>query len=390
MNKIVYRPISIIVSITLMFGSYFSASASPPFKAMSNDISVLAAATPNVGGHIHVEIANHPADGFPIPRKPYTFHVVLKAHNNTGKITSFYVQDWSTSKEKIRVSLGPCVDCSVAFDFTVDFSKWSAGRHELRWHANEADQDPNISGAQRQFTTSRSQICLDSCSPNKSGRGTPFNGGGAWYAGHDYATVYLLSNEVNVKPGGTIIVKAAQNATGACAFLNPDFHNLSSGTTLGCWSGQGKHTITIPSTAKVGDKLVLYASDGFNAGVFRMLLGNGTPRHVTLYEFQSWWAKSGLVLPNNGATVPTSTATSIIPPSGTSTATRTPTRTATPTASSMSVTPTVSPTSVPPTKTSVPTATSEATLVPPSPTTTPTPLDSVPPTFTPTVESINP
>jgi tartrate-resistant acid phosphatase type 5 len=396
MNNTVYRSISVILSIALTLGSYFSAgasstsaasgsgngvafamlapkmayvnsngsdsnseSATSPFKTTSTGVSVLAAATPNVGGHIHVQISNHPADGFPIPRKPYTFHVVLKAHNNTGKITSFFVQDWSTNKENIAVSLGPCVDCSVAFDFTVDFSKWSVGRHELRWHANEPDQDAELAGSQQQFTTSRSQICLESCSPNVSGRATPFQGSGAWYQDHDYATIYLLSNEINVRPGGSIIVRAAQNATGACVFLNPDFHNLSSGKTLGCWSDKNNHTINIPSNAKVGDKLVLYASDGFNAGIFRINLGDGTPRSVLLYEYQAWWAKTGLELPPEGdiaSPVPTNTSTPTnTPATAALTFTPTPTNTAmasiTPTATStatlISLPPTITQTSIP-------------------------------------------
>ena len=309
----------------------------------SRQVLATPAASPNVGSHIHVEILNHPADGFPIPREPYTFHVVLRSHDNTGKITSFFVQDFSNNKEKVPVNLGPCSDCSITFDFTVDFSKWTVGRHELRWHANEPDQDPDISGDQKQTTTTRSQICIQSCSPNGSGRPTPFQGGGGWYQGHDYATVQLLSNEMEVRPGGTIIVKAAQDTNGGCVFLNPDFHNSISGTTLDCWSGNGNHTVNIPPTANVGDKLVLYASDGFNAGIFRIALGDGSPQPVRSYEYQSWWEKDGLILPSS---VPVTPA----PVTPSATVTRTPvplsvTPTRTPTASTTpSRTPTYTPT----------------------------------------------
>lgn len=260
-------------------------------------VSTALAATPNVGSHIHVEIANHPADGFPIPRANYTFNVKVTLHDFAGKLDWFRVSDGSTVKQKINLVLGPCADCSTTFPFTVNFGSWSQGRHELRWSANDNDADPATGGSQRQYNTSRSQVCLGSCSPNVSGRATPFQGGGSWYQGHDYATNYLLSPEASVRPGGSVVIRAAQDATNICAFVGPHFHDLDSGVKLGCWTGQSNRTVTIPADTAVGTAFVVIAHDGFNAGVFRMLVGDGSPRPVLLYEYQSWWAKTGLVFP---------------------------------------------------------------------------------------------
>jgi hypothetical protein len=255
----------------------------------------VAAATVNVGQHIHIEVANSPVDGYPIPRADWTFQVTIKLHNQTGRATYFRVDDASTTKQTQTISLGPCSDCTLGpFSYTVHFGTWSVGRHEIHWHVDVPKNDQG----NRQFTTSRSQICVSSCSPNGvNGRPTPYNGGGSWYL-TQYATVTLRSNETNVKPGGSISVKADQDATAACVFLNPDFHNGSHGTQLGCWTGTSSHTVVIPTTAIPGDKLVLYASqtDG-NAGLFRLTIGDGSPHSTATYEYQSWWAKGGVVLP---------------------------------------------------------------------------------------------
>lgn len=303
-----------------------------------------AAATPNVGQHIHVEIANHPLDGSPIPRAPYTFRVTIKAHDNRSTITSFRVSDYSDVIRTIsdfnpavpgEQHLGPCADCTITFDFTVDFATWSTGRHELRWTANEPDADPDQTGNQRQFTTSRSQVCLASCTPNVSDRATPFNGAGSWYEGHDYATVYVVSADSQWRPGGRVTIRAAQDADHVCAFLAPDFHHGSAGTTLlPCVASTSNQTFTVPASAPIGAALVVIAHDGFNAGVFRMPLGDGSPRASALMEYQSWWAKAGLVFPPDG-NAPTPTATPTGGPTATPTITPgvpTPTPTIVPTA----------------------------------------------------------
>lgn len=262
-----------------------------------------ALAAPNTGQHIHATIADHPVDGFPISKAPRTYRITVAAHNQTGPVTWFRLCTSASCPDALRINfdgksgrpakLGPCADCSVTFNMTVDYSTWSTGRWEHRWSANVASNNDG----ERQFNTSRSQVCVGSCSPNRSGRATPFNGGGSWYLDH-YATVLDLSPDTAHKPGGSIIARATQNATAACAFLNSEFHSNSSGTRLGCWTGQSSRTILIPATAVPGDRLVLYASEANgNAGLIVQRIGTGASRATTTYEYQSWWAKGGVVLP---------------------------------------------------------------------------------------------
>jgi hypothetical protein len=257
--------------------------------------SPVSAATVNVGQHIHVEIANHPVDTTTVPRAPYTFNVTLRAHDQTGRITSFRVSDYSTVKKTVSKSLGPCSDCATSFAFTVDFSSWSCGRHELRWTANVPDNDEG----KRQFTTSRSFIMLAGCTTDRTGRPSSWHaGGGSWYEGRDYSVAIRLSPDTTVKPGGTVQVRIQSSATRGCMFLNPAFHDGSHGTQLGsCWTGTGSVSRVIPSTARVGDKLVIFATDGKNAGLLEERLGDGSKRSTAFHGQQSWWASTGLVLP---------------------------------------------------------------------------------------------
>ncbi len=269
------------------------------------------AATPDVGAHVHVEVGNHPVDGKPIPQTRYSFQVTVKLHDQPSKATYFRIDDGNVGGATIKVkhafpangtgtgysagSLGPCADCSWTWTESVDFSKWSIGRHEIHWHVDI----PTNADGQRQFTTARSQVCIVSCSPNKSGRSTPLNGGGSWYTGHDYAVAVLTSPESNVVPGGSVTIQSMYaNAPQICAFLNPDFHANNRGTQLGCWTG-GSHQVTIPAdAANIGKKFVIYASDGFEAGLFRMAVrAPGADPLTATYEYQSWWSKTGLVLP---------------------------------------------------------------------------------------------
>ena len=250
-----------------------------------------------VGHHVHDEIANVPAKGVAIPRAPYTFQVTLRLHDGTGKITSYRVSDYSTVKTTKSVSLGPCSDCSVSFAFTVDFSAWSCGEHELRFTANV----PTNAEGKRQFTTSRQFVTLAGCSTNRHGRSsTWYGGGGGWYTGVDYAIGVQQSPDSTIKPGGVTKWRIQSNASRGCLFLNPRAHDGSMGTQVGsCWSGQSTVTRTIPSTAKAGDKLALYAEDSSkrHAGLYVQKLGTGAARSTVWQERQDWWLSSGLVVP---------------------------------------------------------------------------------------------
>ena len=254
------------------------------------------AVTPDVGQHLHVEVANHPVDGFPIARAPYTFHVTLREHDNPGKTKYLRIDDGSTTRAKRTVVMGPCTDCAVSFDWTVDFSGWSIGRHELRWHLDEEDADPATANSQRQYTTSRVQVCIASCSPNVGGRASNWHGGGSWYTGPGYVVALMLSPDANLRPGGSIVIRSQYSNAKACAYLNPAFHAGSHGLLLGCGStGTATKTIAIPASAACGDKLVIAALGSQEAGVLDLRLCSSGP---TAYAgFQSWWSTGGLTLP---------------------------------------------------------------------------------------------
>lgn len=244
----------------------------------------------NVGEHLHWEVKNHPVDGHPIAKAPYTFHIKAQTHDQVKATRWFRVDNESTSFPAVKLVLGPG-NAVVEFDYTIDFSKWSTGRHELRWHL---DLSPNDEG-NRQFTTSRSQVCVGLCSANVSGRTSPFNGGGSWYLG-EYATAYVLSKDTDIRPGGSIKVRAAQDAKAVCVFQNPDFHNGSSGTRLGCWNDTSNHVV--PLTGVVGDKILVIATQpNGNAGAIRLFLGDGSDKATADYEYMSWWAHGGVVFP---------------------------------------------------------------------------------------------
>jgi hypothetical protein len=253
-------------------------------------LGTVQAATPNVGFHQHVAFTDHPVDGVPIPRAPRTIHGTIVLHNYTGHLDWFRVSDGSNVKQKINVSLGPCTDCTLPFSFTVDFSSWSVGRHELRWSSNDNDALPG----KRQYTTSRYQVCIVSCSPNVGGRAANFLGGGGWYEGNDYVIALLTSPRSTVAPGGTISLRSQYSRSKAlCVYLNPNFHAGSSGTTLGCWgAGTSTRTLTLPSSLGTGDNVVIVSHDGKEAGVLHLKVNQ--PQYV---ESQAWWAQSGLVLP---------------------------------------------------------------------------------------------
>jgi len=277
----VKRRLAFIVSVVLAtIGA--SLASPPPTYALEE------------GAHIHVAIANHPAPGAVIARAPYTFQVTLTEHGGTGRITSFRVADYSTVKKTQSVSLGPCADCSTSFNFTVDFSSWTCGEHELRWTANI----PDTFEGKRQFTTSRAYVTLAGCSTNRHGRTGWYAGGGSWYEGVDYSIVILQSPFANVRPGGTSKWRVQSSANRGCLFVNPDAHNGSMGSQVGsCWSGQSTVSRTLPSTVTTGDRLAAYSEDSpSHAGLFVHKIGDASDGRMWM-EWQSWWRTAGLRVP---------------------------------------------------------------------------------------------
>lgn len=250
------------------------------------------AATPNVGEHIHVAISNHPVDGKPIARGPYTFNVTITAHDTVARITSVRVADGGTVKVTKAISLGPCADCSVTVPFTVDFSSWTVGRHELRWTANM----PAITGHGRLYQSTGWQVCIAACTPNPGGRATPFIEARGWQGGQ-YSNVRILTHLRLLNPGATFRVQAANTATTGACYLNPDFHSLSHGTLIGSF-GTSVTTLTIPASASPGDRLVCVAHQGTRAGVQRVnVQPAGSDPATAVMESQLWWRATGLVIP---------------------------------------------------------------------------------------------
>jgi hypothetical protein len=256
-----------------------------------------ASATPNVGQHIHQTISNMPVDGYPIPQAPYTFHETVTLHDIPSKTDYIRLSDYGTVKVVKTLVLGPCSDCAVDFDWTIDFSTWAVGRHELRFHVNLPDGDLTRSGAQRQFQSSGTPVCIVSCSPNLSGRRTPFHTSAGWYLDHSYAHALSESLDTSIKPCGQIRARTYDHGKRVQVFLNPDFHHNSAGIRLASYTDQSLHNVDIPCSAEPGDKLVIIGDDGQNAGVLRLIIGDGSARKTANYEYQSWWAKSGLVFP---------------------------------------------------------------------------------------------
>lgn len=245
-------------------------------------------ATPDVGAHLHVGITNEPTDGHPIAG-PYTFHVVLKLHDQPLMTGYLRIDDSSTTRAQMPITLGPAADITYAFDWTVDFGKWSAGRHEVRWHLDAK------SSTVRQYTTSRFALCVVTCSINAGGRFVA--GGGSWYTGPGYVVPLLISPYTSVAAGGPIVARSEYSAgSKTCVFVNPDFHHGTSGTSLGCWTGTSNHTVSLAGTV-VGDKLVIVSMGKQEAGVLRLIVGNGSDKPTADVETQSWWAVNGLVLP---------------------------------------------------------------------------------------------
>lgn len=251
--------------------------------------NTVAAGAPNVGSHIHIEIPGHPTDGHPIPRVLTTLYPTIRLHDQAAKTRWLRLDDSSTPRLQTPLVLGPCADCSVTIPFSIDFGSWSVGRHELRWHV---DISPTAEG-KRQYTTSRAEICLESCSPNNvDKRPTPFLGGGSWYTGPGYVVALLKSDLSAVHPGATVAIASQYGGATACAYLNPDFHHGSHGRALGCGSAA-----TIPFDAAVGDKFVIVAAGRQEAGVLELRVNDGSDQATAFLGAQSWWLSSGLVLP---------------------------------------------------------------------------------------------
>jgi hypothetical protein len=259
---------------------------------------VVSGASYDVGQHEHVAWLNAPSEGHAIPRADYVAHLEIKLHDMPVKTSYIRIDDSSNVMQKTALVLGPATDLTYDFDWTMNFGSWSVGQHELHLHLEIPNTGPTNNN-KRQFTTSRLEICIVSCSPNHSGRPvwpTPFLGGGSWYG--NYQNAILDTALANVTPGATITAHSQYSqSTSLCAYINPDFHHGSHGTELGCFgAGKSKHTFSLAGTA-VGDNLVLISRDAHQAGVTHIKVGDGSDPDTFYFETQSWWSQSGLIIP---------------------------------------------------------------------------------------------
>lgn len=243
--------------------------------------------------HIHVRATNHPVDGKPIPAEKYTFNLVIQTHAMPGVVTSVRVGDGSTVKQTKAINVTNATSPQT-IPFTVDFSTWAPGRHELRWTANR----PAANGLPRLYQSTGWEICIVSCTPNlTSGRGSfptaPFIEARGWQA--DYANVRITTAFGDLRGGGTFKVRAANTATKGFCTMNPNFHAGSSGTILGRF-GTSTVTLTIPSSYGPGDKLVCVAGQGTRAGVLALVLPTSPNVTTGDMESQVWWNSTGLVV----------------------------------------------------------------------------------------------
>lgn len=262
----------------------------------------VAAATFDVGQHGHVRIANWPRDGFPVPKAKLVVTVESRLHNlpspafaswlsaDIVRSNGSQVQAWRKT-----FTLGPCADCARTDTVTLDLTNYPTGRAEVRWRLNIVD------GSKRQFSTSRTQLCIVSCTPSYRSS-TIKDGPGTWYTGLDYTVAFIETTDAQHKPGGTIRARIQQGNV-ICAWANPDFHVGSAGTKLrtssGVHCGSGTLTWLIPSTLAVGDKLVVGVFEANkSAGLVVQPLTNGSPGAVAPWrEYQTWWDPIGFVLP---------------------------------------------------------------------------------------------
>jgi len=199
----------------------------------------------------------------------YTFRVGILTHEQIGRVTSFRVSDGSNVIKTVPVSVGPGED-ALPLTFSVDFSSWSTGRHELRWTANI----PNNSEGNRQYQSTEWLLCVRSCSPNVSGRAFPDWGARGWYDdGHGYANAWI-KNPLPLNINAPVSYKIGPGSGGqttsyGLVTIDADMHHGNAGTVLRTCSAACSGTVNIPSGLTPGwHKLSVISSDGENAGVF--------------------------------------------------------------------------------------------------------------------------
>lgn len=220
----------------------------------------------SVGHHTHVSVCE-PVDGVVVDGT-VDFQVGILTHDQIGTVTSFRVSDSSNVIKTVPVSVGPG-DAQLPLTFSVNFSSWSAGLHELRWTANISKN----SEGNRQYQSTEWLICVRACSPNRSARTTPDWGARGWYTGRGYANAWI-KNRLPLNINAPVSYKIGPGSGGKATkyglvTIDPDMHHGNAGLVLRTCSAACSGTVSIPSGLASGwHKLAVVSSDGLNAGVF--------------------------------------------------------------------------------------------------------------------------
>jgi hypothetical protein len=233
-----------------------------------------------VGHHIHVEALNFPRPGT-IMSGTYNLRVKVTLHDQAGATNIVRVQNEGSYVKSVPFVLGPCADCSAEVTIPIDFDAMPSGIRELRITANVPDEQPETDGAQRMFNSTGWPVCVDACSPSYRPDGLKHVEARGWYEDHDYQNAQ--ADDFEVDPGQVLAVELNPGSGGgpttySGVFVNPSFHNGIAGRVLLERNGAYEGNVTIPNDVQPGDKIVLLASDGKNAGVLVLrVTGTATP-----------------------------------------------------------------------------------------------------------------
>lgn len=159
-------------------------------------------------------------------------------------------------------------DTPWTIPITVDLSRLSTGRHEIRMSAFVDQPD-----GQRQFQSTGWQTCVRACSPSyRSGDHVTARG---WYTGTEYTNADFRSAIPSGAVSGnwTFNVALVPGAGGTAVtahsvHVDPDFHNGSPGLVVRRGSGPFTGTVTIDTRALSDGphRLVLRADSAIAAG----------------------------------------------------------------------------------------------------------------------------
>jgi hypothetical protein len=201
-----------------------------------------------------------------------TFNVRILLHNNPGDLLRIQPQVWyaggSYQADQVDFTADGCMlNCEVWTTVTVDTTRAPVdGWQELRFFT----QVRHVNGDE-QHTSTGWQLYFENGNPVSSYRGSQgdrFTEGRGWYTGTGYTVGRYSSPYFLTARSGTwtFNVDLKEGAGGtpvtfSAVYIDPDFHNGSSGTTVRSSSGSyiGPVSITTTTLANGPHKLVLRA-----------------------------------------------------------------------------------------------------------------------------------